>query len=343
MRHLPVMWIFLAAVVAAVDAVANRAPGYPNAQFLVETQELASWLGRRPELRIIDARDPGSYQEGHLPGAVNLPAGTTDDLGANRQGFPLPLTWAQRLLRIAGITVSSRLVVYDEQGNLLAARVFYFLEFFGNSHVAVLNGGLKKWKAEGRAVTMDVPHVPEGDFAPAPNPPRGATSDWLVKNLNNPQVVIVDARSPAEYRGERGVDSRGGHVPGAVNIPWNHVLTPGESQTFLPAAALRQVFAELKITPDRQVVTYCRVGTRAADIYFALRLLGFKQVRLYDGGMGRLERGPQAPGTAIGRGPVCACANHFPIRRRQDGPVRYPGPLLPPPGPCGPGHPHNRG
>jgi len=295
MRHIPAMWILLAVVVAAVDAVANSAPGYPNAQFLVETQELASWLGRRPELRIIDARDPGSYQEGHLPGAVNLPAGTTDDLGANRQGFPLPLTRAQRLLRIAGITASSRLVVYDEQGNLLAARAFYFLEFFGHAHVAVLNGGLKKWKAEGRPVTMDVPHVPDGDFTPVPNPPRVATSDWLLKNLNNPQVAIVDARSPAEYRGERVVGSRGGHVPGAVNIPWNRVLTPGESQTFLPAAALRQVFAEFKITPDRQVVTYCQVGTRAAEIYFALRLLGFKQVRLYDGGWEDWSANPRLP------------------------------------------------
>ena len=284
MRPLLMLWIFwVGCIMLSPDGVASDRVGYPNAQFLIETQKLAARLGNEPELRILDARDPEIYREGHLDGAVNLPAATTDYLEANRQGFPIPTAWAQRLLRATGINASSRVVIYDEQGNTLAARIFYFLEFFGHSHVQILNGGLKKWRMAGRPITVDVPRVPDGDFIPVPNPTLVATSEWILKHLP-PQVVIIDARSPAEYRGERAIGPRGGHIPGAVNIPWDRVLGPGNDQIFLPAGSLRQVFAESHLTPARQVVVYCQFGTRGAEIYFALRLMGYRQVRLYDGG-----------------------------------------------------------
>jgi len=296
MRHLLAVWILWSGcALLSTNGVASDKASYPNAQFLIETQELAARLGNDPELRILDARDPGGYREGHLAGAVNLPAATSDYLDANRQGFPIPTAWAQRLLRATGINASSHLVVYDEQGNALAARIFYFLAFFGHSHVKILNGGLRKWKAEGRPVTIDAPRVPDGDFIPAPNPTLVATSDWILKHLKNPQVAIIDARSPAEYRAERVIGPRGGHIPGAVNIPWDRVLGPGNDQTFLPVASLRQVFVESYIIPELQVVVYCQFGTRGAEIYFALCLLGYRQVRLYDGGWEDWSTDPKLP------------------------------------------------
>ena len=137
---------------------------------------------------------------------------------------------------------------------------------------------------EGGTVTIDSQQVPNGDFIAGPRFDLMATSDWLLKRLKSAGVIIIDARSPAEYRAERVMGPRGGHIPGAVNIPWDRVLEPGDTRSFLPVASLHQVFTDSHIEPGREAVVYCQVGMRAAVIYFVLRLMGFGQVRLYDGG-----------------------------------------------------------
>lgn len=260
----------------------TQLPRYPNAQLLVETQELAARLSD-PDLRLLDARLPNEYRESHLPGAVNLPALATDDLDANRLGFPLPLDWAQRLFRAAGIRAASRIVIYDDQGIPLAARLFYVLEFFGHSHLQVLNGGFRKWREEGRPTTSEVPQVAPGDFVPTPHAALIATSEWVNAHLKDPGVILVDARSPAEFQGARVIGPRGGRIPGAVNIEWTRTISQGEIKTFLEPGPLARLFQESQVTPNREVVSYCQGGIRAAGIYFALRLLGYKRVRIYDG------------------------------------------------------------
>jgi thiosulfate/3-mercaptopyruvate sulfurtransferase len=279
MKRIGWLWIFIVLVSAAACA---QSPPYPNAQLLIETQELARSLSNS-EVRLIDTRPPEEYRQGHIVGAVNLPALATDDLEANRQGFPLPLSWAQRLFRLAGINTSSRVVLYDDQGSRFAARVFYVLEFFGHTRVQVMNGGFKKWHSEGRPTTTDSPSVAPGDFTPAPSAAVIATSQWVNTHLTDPAVRIVDARSPAEFTGEKLLGPRGGHIPGAVNIEWTRVIEQGEIKTFLDATQLERIFAEAQVNRDRQVVTYCQMGMRAAEIYFALRLLGYGKVRVYDG------------------------------------------------------------
>jgi thiosulfate/3-mercaptopyruvate sulfurtransferase len=260
----------------------SQLPRYRNPQLLLETQELAARLSD-PDLRLLDARPANEYREGHLPGAVNLPALATDDLEANRLGFPLPLDSAQRLFRTAGIRAASRIVIYDDQGNRFAARVFYVLEFFGHSHVQVLNGGFRKWRDEGRTLTSEASQVAPGDFAPTPHEVLIATSEWVNAHLKDSAVILVDARSPAEFRGEKVLGPRGGRIPGAVNVEWTRAISQGEIKTFLEPGPLEMLFQESQVTPDHEVVSYCQAGIRAAEIYFALRLLGYERVRIYDG------------------------------------------------------------
>ena len=271
-----------------------QSPAYRNPQLLIEPQELAEILAS-PEVRLLDVRPAQEYQQGHLPGAINLPAPATDDLEANRQGFPLPPDRAQRLLRHAGVSNSSRAILYDDQGNRLAARVFYVLEFFGQTHVQVLNGGIRKWQSQGRAISTETPSVAPGDFAPAPQSSLIATSQWVAEHLKNPKVRLVDARTPAEYRGEKVLGPRGGRIPGAVNIEWTRMIESGEVHTFLDAAALGKIFTDAGVTPDQEVVPYCQMGIRAAEIYFALRLLGYPHVRLYDGSWEDWSAVPELP------------------------------------------------
>jgi thiosulfate/3-mercaptopyruvate sulfurtransferase len=272
----------LAIPLLSAGGLRGQVASYPHSEFLIETQKLAQLLSS-PQLRLLDARPPEEYRLGHLPGAANLPALTTDDLDANRQGFPLPPERAERLFRGAGINSNSQVVIYDDQGNRFAARVFYVLEFFGHSHVQVLNGGFKKWQGEGLPLTTDSPGIAPGDFKPQANPTLIATSEWVNAHLKDPGVKLLDARSVSEFKGETIQGPRGGHIPGAINIEWTRVLASGEIKTFLDAPSLEKLFSDAQISPRQEVVTYCQVGMRAADLYFALRLLGYERVRMYDG------------------------------------------------------------
>lgn len=259
-----------------------RASDYPNAGLLVETADLANLLSQ-PGVRVLDARPPEEYRQGHIPGAVNLPAPSTDSLESNRQGFPLPLDRAQDLFRAAGVNAGSRVIVYDNQGNRFSARVFYVLEFFGHQHAQVLNGGFPKWQREGRPTTIEAPSVPAGDFVAAARGDVIATSEWVAKHLADAKVKVVDARSPEEFSGESVQGPRGGHVPGAVNIEWTRALDAGDVKTILASADLEKLLAAAQVKPEQEIVTYCQSGMRASLIYFALRLLGYPRVRLYDG------------------------------------------------------------
>ena len=267
---------------------------YRNPQLLMETPDLAAKLSDS-DLRLVDARPSEQYGEEHLPGAVNLPAGATDYLEANRQGLPIPQDWAQRQFRGAGINAASRVVIYDDQGNRFAARVFYVLEFFGHTHMQVLNGGFKKWVAEGRRTTSEARQDAPGDFIPTPHATLIATSEWVNTHLKDPAVVLVDARSPSEFRGEKVFGPRGGRIPGAVNIEWTRAIAPGEIATFLEPGLLAKLFQDSQVTPDREVVSYCQMGVRGAEIYFALRLLGYQRVRIYDGGWEDWSANPALP------------------------------------------------
>jgi thiosulfate/3-mercaptopyruvate sulfurtransferase len=274
-------WL-LAILLLSRGGLQGQVPTYRHPELLIETQKLAQLLSS-PQLRLLDARPPEEYRLGHLPGAVNLPALATDDLDANRRGFPIPPDWAERLFQGAGISSKSQVVIYDDQGSRFAARVFYVLEFFGHSNAQVLNGGFKKWRSEGLPLTTDSPSIAPGDFKPQANSSLIATSEWVKAHLNDPQVRLLDARSVAEFKGERIQGPRGGHIPGAINLEWTRVLDSGEIKTFLDAPSLEKLFSDARISPGQEVVTYCQIGMRAAALYFALRLLGYERVRLYDG------------------------------------------------------------
>jgi thiosulfate/3-mercaptopyruvate sulfurtransferase len=268
--------------------------GYPNAQLLVDTQEVADHLDD-PKVRLVDLRAKGAagyeeYAKGHIPGAVYVNWQEIDDLKSNRKGLPMNQAKAETLFSRLGIDNNTRVIAYDDTGGLWAARLFFVLEFFGQENVAVLNGGLTKWMKEGRPLTTKEPKVTPKKFVARPNPKLIATAEWVKDNLNNPDVRVVDARTPVEYQGKqthpRKVKDpdikRGGRIPGAVLINWIDTINL-EDRTFKSADELRKIYEQAGATKDREIVTYCRTGVRAAHDYFVARLLGYERVRNYDG------------------------------------------------------------
>ncbi len=134
-----------------------------------------------------------------------------------------------------------------------------------------------------------------GDFTPEVRDDVLATKDWVLGKLGDPDVVLLDVRSPAEYSGEELMADRGGHIPGAVNLEWTSLLAGDGGGSFLSPEGIRESLAAAGVTPDREVVTYCQVGGRAAHAYLALRLAGFERVRLYEGSWAEWGNDPATP------------------------------------------------
>lgn len=255
---------------------------YANPQLLVTPSALARELAddvHRP--LVIDLRPAEQFASGHLPHAVHLDLfglSLTDTDPAPVKSF---LWIIEHLLASRGVTADRPVVCYEEVSGILAARAFWFLEFFGHPNVRVLDGGTRAWTAVGLPLTT----VSEAPVASTWIGQRRTAilSTWksLLGQLHEPGVAVLDTRTDGEYCGSTVRSARGGAVPGAIHIEWTRNL--GADGRFKPAAELRAMYEQAGITPDREVVAYCQGGYRAANAYLALRLLGYPNVSNYLG------------------------------------------------------------
>jgi thiosulfate/3-mercaptopyruvate sulfurtransferase len=275
--------------------------GYAHPDVLVETGWVAEHL-TDPTVRIIEAdEDVLLYETGHIPGAVKLDwhvdvqDPVTRDF-VDREGF-------ERLMSRWGIRNDTTVVLYGDRNNWYACYTFWLFTMYGHRPVKIMNGGRQKWEAEGRPLTREVPHYEASSYQaqPADESIRAFREDVL-ETLHKPGYGLVDVRSPQEYSGElihmvnypQEGAQRGGHIPGARNIPWSLAANP--DGTFKSVEELRNIYGEQGITPDKDVITYCRIGERSAHTWFVLTyLLGYPRVRNYDGSWtewGNMVRAP---------------------------------------------------
>ncbi len=173
------------------------------------------------------------------------------------------------------------MVAYDDARGLFAARLFWALDSLGQGRGRVLDGGWPLWARSRLPVSREAPPVRPARLRARPRPELVADLAWMMKHLNHPGTVYVDARSTGEYRGLVRAAKHLGHIPGAVSMEWLRHLRP--NGTMRPAADLLPLFQSSGITPDKEVVVYCQVMVRAAHSYFTLRWLGYPRVRAYDG------------------------------------------------------------
>jgi thiosulfate/3-mercaptopyruvate sulfurtransferase len=257
--------------------------GYANAQLLVTPLELSRILdttGVRPPL-LLDLRPPDAYAEGHIPGAIHLDLWGVSLIDTDPAPLKAFMWMIEHVLAVHGVDGATPIVVYDEQSGVRAARAFWFLEYFGHPSVRLLDGGFGAWAAAGLSVTRDAHPAPKSEWTGSREEKTLATWKDIKNAIARGDTVILDTRSDAEYEGTLVRAARGGAVPGAVHIEWTRNLS--SSGEFKPANELQKMYGDAGVTPDREVLTYCQGGYRAAHSYLALRLLGYPRVRMYIG------------------------------------------------------------
>ena len=266
-----------------MTAAPKSAKGYANPQLLVTPQELASEIERTQASRplVLDLRPADAFSAGHVPGAIQMNLWGLSLTDTDPAPFKAFMWMIEHVLAVHGVTAATPVVVYDEQSGVRAARAFWFLEYFGHPSVRMLDGGFGAWTRANLPVTRDAGPAPASDWTGGRDDSRVATWRDVREALSDKDAVILDARSDGEYCGTTVRAKRGGAIPGAVHIEWTRNLTP--EGDYKPAAELKKMYEEAGVTPDREVISYCQGGYRAAHSYLALRLLGYPRVRNYVG------------------------------------------------------------
>ena len=262
---------------------------YAHPEVLVSTQWVADHLND-PNLHIVEIDvDTSAYDQGHVPGAIawNWQTQLQDPLRRDL----VDKRALEELLGRSGISNDAHTIVYGDNNNWFAAWGFWQLKYYGHEHVQIMNGGRKKWLEEKRPLSTDAPRIQPATYrAKDPDNSIRARRDAIFDVLDRRTAAkLVDVRSVDEFTGKviappgmTETAQRGGHIPGAANIPWSQAVN--EDGTFKPADALRQLYAGKGITGEGEVIAYCRIGERSSHTWFVLKyLLGFQKVRNYDG------------------------------------------------------------
>ena len=264
---------------------------YVHPEVLVDTE----WVSKNPpndnrKIVEVDYDPENGYKKGHIKGAsliwwkrdINDPIAR--DI-VNKEQF-------QELMAKNGIKPDTEVIMYGDFNNWFAAFSFWVFKYYGHENIKIMNGGRKKWELENREYTTEEPQIDKTSYtAKEPDEQLREYLDGVKKALDDNNIVMVDVRSPKEFTGEITAPpeypmehaQRGGHIPGANNIPWSTAVNDADG-TFKSAEELKQIYESKGITSDKNVICYCRIGERSSHSWFVLKyLLGYPNVSNYDG------------------------------------------------------------
>jgi len=248
---------------------------------LITPVELQNELQSSQPPLLLDLRPADEFAAGHLAGGFHLDLWGVSLIDTSEAPLRAFMWMVGHLFSLRGVTPNRPVVVYEGKSGMRAARAFWFLEYLGHPNVRVLDGGVPAWTRAGLPLTTEATAPKASTWHGDPNATLLATWSDVQARLGHKETAIIDTRSDAEYYGEEVRAKRGGAIPGAVHLEWtNNLAADG---TYKSADELRAMYEAVGVTPDREVVTYCQGGYRAAHTYLALRLLGFPRVRNYTG------------------------------------------------------------
>ncbi len=267
----------------------------PSLPLLIEADVLEGHLDM-PNLLIVDMTKAETYTKGHIPGAVFLDYPKIIRMAKPVSGLLPHEDQLSFVLSDIGMTPDSHIVAYDDEGGGKAARLLWTLEAVGHHRYSLLNGGLHAWVNEGhplsqQAVTPE-PSGYQAEFQPHNEAVVGHR--YIAEHLNDAKFTLLDARSPAEYHGEKCYAARGGHIPGAVNIEWTEFMDQSHNLRLKSIATLRNLLEEKGITPDKTVIAYCHTHHRSSHTWLVLKYLGYRAMG-YEGSWSDWGNRPDTP------------------------------------------------
>ncbi|HSE99982.1 MAG TPA: sulfurtransferase [Nitrososphaeraceae archaeon] len=263
---------------------------YANPNVLVDTQWVEDHVDdNNVRIAEVDYDPKANYYLGHIPNAAlfDWKKDINDPLNRNI----VSRDDCTALLQKAGINDDTILVLYGDFNNWFAAFAFWVFKYYGYKDIRLMNGGRKKWLEEDRPISKESPNFSKGNFQAAePDESIRVYLDYVRNSVMSQQGTLVDVRSPAEFTGQITAPpeyptehaQRGGHIPSAQNIPWGQAVN--EDGTFKSVEDLKKLYEPKGITPEKEVITYCRIGERSSHTWFVLKyLLGYPNVKNYDG------------------------------------------------------------
>ncbi|MEQ6390783.1 sulfurtransferase [Bacillaceae bacterium S4-13-58] len=256
--------------------------GYENAELLVDTE----WVVNHSDdenVQFVDMRSEG-FEGGHIPGATNITGQEIVDPEAEYDGVLMQADDFAAKMQEIGVDQGETIVAYDDGSSLSAARLFYALEYYGHENVKIYNGGFTAWLQSGNEVSTEEPNVQTGNFVATANEDKVCDLETIQAATDDENVIILDARSEAEFTGEEVRAERGGHIPNAVHIEWSQAITEKDGvPTFKSAEELTTLYEGKGVTKDKTIIPYCQTNVRGAHTYFTLRLLGYDSIKPYEG------------------------------------------------------------
>lgn len=302
MKHARTFWTLPLAIVLATtvacggedSSAGDAAPlGYAK-DVLVDTDWVEASTSD-PSVVLVELGGRSDYDAGHLPGAVLLGMGGLSNADSPVEGIIATREQVSAALSAVGIERDDVVVLYDRQRNLQAARAYWVLKYYGHPEIRIYNGGAPRWTADGRALVVDSPARPASSYEAGPaDPAMQTTWQYVIDHIDDPSTLTCDARAPNEYLGRDVRAARGGRIPGSVNIEWTAAVNA--DGMFKSAAELTALYGAAGFTADKNIITYCQTGVRGAHTWFVLsELLGYPNVRNYDGSWAEYGNNPESP------------------------------------------------
>lgn len=254
----------------------------PLLPLLIEAPLLAPLLDD-PRLLIIDLSSEANYQHQHIPGAVHLSPAA---LKTGTPPAPGKLPSAEQLSAVfsqIGLTPERHVVAYDDEGGGWAGRLIWTLDVLGHQHSSYLNGGIHAWAAAGLPLSSEAVKLTASDYQAQIHQQPIAEIEDILAGIATPDQAIWDARSAAEYRGEKVLAARGGHIPGAINIDWLELIDDDNHKRLINLQQLQQRLEQLGLSRDKTIITHCQTHHRSGLTYLAMKILGYPNIKAYPG------------------------------------------------------------
>ena len=244
---------------------------------------------------IVDLSRNETYQQLHIPGAVHLDYAQMVAARSPAMGLVPDDATLAAVFSAHGIGNDTHVIAYDDEGGGKAARLLWTLEVAGHRQASLLNGGLHAWANEGHAHEQAPVTPTAARFVVSRDEQPSADHAYILEHLGDPDICLLDVRSPAEFSGIKRFAERAGHIPGAVNLEWTEVMDKSRNLRLKPDSELLNMLAGIGATADREVITYCQTHHRSAHTYFVLRHLGYPRVRGYPGSWSYWGNQPDLP------------------------------------------------